>query len=85
MQDSVPMLQKAKQATSRKKLLDNLEMVDIKPSLRRYPFIGFKPGREVGNIVLNVEGLTKVVDGEKLINNVSFSIQPNEKVAFCRR
>ena len=73
---------KAKQATSRKKLLDNLEMVDIKPSLRRYPFIGFKPGREVGNIVLNVEGLTKVVDGEKLINNVSFSIQPNEKVAF---
>ena len=73
---------KAKQATSRKKLLDNLEMVDIKPSLRRYTFIGFKPGREVGNIVLNVEGLTKVVDGEKLINNVSFSIQPNEKVAF---
>ena len=73
---------KAKQATSRKKLLDNLEMVDIKPSLRRYPFIGFKPGREVGNIVLNVEGLTKFVDGEKLINNVSFCIQPNEKVAF---
>lgn len=58
---------KAKQATSRKKLLDNLEMVDIKPSLRRYPFIGFKPGREVGNIVLNVEGLTKVVDGENLL------------------
>ena len=58
---------KAKQATSRKKLLDNLEMVDIKPSLRRYPFIGFKPGREVGNIVLNVEGLTKVVEKNLLI------------------
>ncbi len=73
---------KAKQATSRKKLLDNLEMVDIKPSLRRYPFIGFKPAREVGNIVLNVEGLSKTVDGQKLLNNVSFSIQPKEKVAF---
>ena len=73
---------KAKQATSRKKLLDNLEMVDIKPSLRRYPFIGFKPGREVGNIVLNVEGLTKVVDGEKLINNVSFSIQPKDNSKY---
>ena len=49
---------KSKQATSRKKLLDNLEMVDIKPSMRRYPFIGFTPDREVGNIILNVEGLT---------------------------
>lgn len=73
---------KAKQATSRKKLLDNLEMVDIKPSLRRYPFIAFKPGREVGNIVLKVEGLSKTVDGIKLLNNVSFSINPKEKVAF---
>lgn len=73
---------KAKQATSRKKLLDNLEMVDIKPSLRRYPFIAFKPGREVGNIVLKVEGLSKTVDGVKLLNNVSFSVNPKEKVAF---
>ena len=73
---------KAKQATSRKKLLDNLEMVDIKPSLRRYPFIAFKPGREVGNIVLKVEGLSKTIDGVKLLNNVSFSINPKEKVAF---
>lgn len=73
---------KAKQATSRKKLLDNLEMVDVKPSLRRYPFIFFKPGREVGNIVLNVEGLSKTVNGVKVLNNVSFSISPNEKVAF---
>ncbi|WP_249030244.1 ABC-F family ATP-binding cassette domain-containing protein [Tannockella kyphosi] len=72
---------KAKQATSRKKLLDNLEMADIKPSLRRYPFIAFKAGREVGNIILNVEGLTKTVNGVKLIDNVSFSINANEKVA----
>lgn len=73
---------KAKQATSRKKLLDNLEMVDVKPSNRKYPFIGFKPDREVGNIVLNVEGLTKKEGDEVLLNNVSFSINPNEKVAI---
>lgn len=73
---------KAKQATSRKKLLDNLEMVDLKPSLRRYPFIFFKPSREVGNVVLNVEGLTKVIDGVRVINQASFSILPNEKVGI---
>ena len=73
---------KAKQATSRKKLLDNLEFVDIKPSLRRYPFVGFTPNREVGNIVLNVEGLTYKENDEVLLNNVSFSINPHDKVAF---
>lgn len=73
---------KAKQATSRKKLLDNLEIVDIKPSMRRYPFIGFTPEREVGNIVLNVEGLTYETNGIKILNNVSFSISPKDKVAF---
>lgn len=73
---------KAKQATSRKKLLDNLEMVDIKPSLRRYPFIGFTPDREVGNIVLNVEDLSYEVNGDKILNHVSFSISPKDKVAF---
>lgn len=73
---------KAKQATSRKKLLDNLEMVDIKPSMRRYPFIGFAPEREVGNIVLNVEGLSYELNGEKILNNVSFSLSPKDKVAF---
>lgn len=73
---------KAKQATSRKKLLDNLEMVDMKPSLRRYPFISFKAGREVGNIVLKVDGLSKSVNGVKVLNNVSFSLNPQEKVAF---
>lgn len=73
---------KAKQATSRKKLLDNLEMVDIKPSLRRYPFIGFSPEREVGNIVLNVEDLSYEMNGEKILNHVSFSLSPKDKVAF---
>ncbi len=73
---------KAKQATSRKKLLDNLEMTDIKPSLRRYPFISFKAEREVGNIILNVDGLSKTIDGKKVLNNVSLSINPKEKVVF---
>ena len=73
---------KAKQATSRKKLLDNLEMVEIRPSLRRYPFIGFTPDREVGNMILNVENLSYTLNDEKIINNVSFSILPKEKVAF---
>lgn len=73
---------KAKQATSRKKLLDNLEMVDIKPSMRRYPFIGFTPEREVGNIVLNVEDLSYEMNGEIILNHVSFSISPKDKVVF---
>lgn len=73
---------KAKQATSRKKLLDNLEMVDIKPSLRRYPFIGFTPDREVGNIVLTVEDLGYSQNGEQIFDHVSFSISPKDKVAF---
>ena len=73
---------KAKQATSRKKLLDNLEMVDIKPSLRRYPFIGFTPDREVGNIILTVEDLGYSQNGEQIFDHVSFSISPKDKVAF---
>ena len=73
---------KAKQATSRKKLLDNLEMVDIKPSSRRYPFIGFTPDREVGNIVLTVEDLGYSQNGEQIFDHVSFSISPKDKVAF---
>ena len=73
---------KAKQATSRKKLLDNLEMVDIKPSLRRYPFIGFTPEREVGNIVLTVEDLGYKQNGEQIFDHVSFSLSPKDKVAF---
>ena len=73
---------KAKQATSRKKLLDNLQMDTIKPSSRRYPFCNFKQDREVGNDVLMVEGLSKTIDGKKVLNDVTFMIRPHEKVAF---
>ena len=57
-------------------------MVEIKPSMRRYPFIGFTPDREVGNIVLNVEDLSYEQNGEMILNHVSFSISPKDKVAF---
>ena len=73
---------KSKQATSRKKLLDNLQLDNIKPSSRRYPFINFKQDREVGNDLLEVNGISKTIDGRKVLNNVSFRINPNEKVAF---
>ena len=73
---------KAKQATSRKKLLDNLQMDTIKPSSRRYPFCSFKQDREVGNDVLLVDGLSKPIDGKKVLNDVSIMNRPHEKVAF---
>ena len=73
---------KAKQATSRKKLLDNLQMDTIKPSSRRYPFCSFKQDREVGNDVLLVDGISKTIDGKRVLNDVSFMIRPHEKVAF---
>ena len=73
---------KSKQATSRKKLLDNLQMDTIKPSSRRYPFANFKQDREVGNDLLEVKGISKTIDGKKVLNNVSFLITPNDKVAF---
>lgn len=73
---------KAKQATSRKKLLDNLQMDTIKPSSRRYPFCSFKQDREVGNDVLLVEGISKTIDGKKVLDNVSFMVRPNDKIAF---
>ncbi|NCC16997.1 MAG: ATP-binding cassette domain-containing protein [Clostridia bacterium] len=73
---------KAKQATSRKKLLDNLQMDTIKPSSRRYPFCSFKQDREVGNDVLLVENLSKSIEGKKILDNISFMIRPNEKVVF---
>lgn len=73
---------KAKQATSRKKLLDNLQMDTIKPSSRRYPFCSFKQDREVGNDVLLVEGISKTIDGKQVLKDVSFMIRPHEKVAF---
>lgn len=73
---------KSKQATSRKKLLDNLQMDTIKPSSRRYPFVNFKQDREVGNDLLEVKGISKTIDGKKVLNNISFLITPNDKVAF---
>jgi ATPase subunit of ABC transporter with duplicated ATPase domains len=73
---------KSKQATSRKKLLDKINIEDIEPSSRRYPFVGFKPEREVGNDILRVEGLTKTIDGVKVLNNVSFTVSKDDKIAF---
>ncbi|WP_390619649.1 ABC-F family ATP-binding cassette domain-containing protein [Persicimonas caeni] len=73
---------KAKQATSRKKLLAELTLDDLPVSTRKYPHIVFKPEREPGRVLLNVEGLTKTIDGEKILDNVSFSLQPGERVAF---
>lgn len=73
---------KSKQATSRKKLLDKITLDDIQPSSRRYPFVGFKPEREVGNDILTVEGLTKTVDGVKVLNNISFTVSKGDKIAI---
>ena len=73
---------KSKQATSRKKLLEKITLDDIQPSSRRYPFVGFKPEREVGNDILVVEGLSKTVDGVKVLDNVSFRVNKDDKIAF---
>jgi ATPase subunit of ABC transporter with duplicated ATPase domains len=74
---------KSKQATSRKKMLDNLDMGNFAPSSRRYPFVNFKPEREVGNEVLTVTGLGKTIAGRKVLDNVSFVVQPGDKIAFA--
>ncbi|MDB5193162.1 MAG: transporter ATP-binding protein, partial [Segetibacter sp.] len=76
---------KSKQATSRKKALEKLNIEDIEPSNRRYPGIIFQPLREVGNQILNVENLSKAVDGRKLFDKVSFSINKGEKIALLSR
>ncbi len=73
---------KSKQATSRKKLLEKITLDDIKPSSRRYPFVGFTPAREIGNDLLRVEGLTKTVNGEKVLDNVSFIMNKDDKIAL---
>ena len=73
---------KSKQATSRKKLLDNLQMNNIKPSSRKYPFVNFKQDREVGNDVLEVKGISKTIGDRKVLNDVSFIVSPNDKIAF---
>ena len=73
---------KSKQATSRRKLLENITLDDIKPSSRRYPYVAFTPGREIGNDLLRVDGLSKTINGQKVLDNVSFTINKDEKVAF---
>ncbi len=73
---------KSKQATSRKKALDKIELDDIRPSSRKYPYIDFRPEREIGNEVLSVEHLSKTINGEKVLDDISFIIGREDKVAF---
>ena len=73
---------KSKQATSRKRALEKIELDEIKPSSRKYPYIDFRPQREIGNEVLTVEGISKTIDGEKVLDNVSFIVGHDDKIAF---
>ncbi|MDY4793378.1 MAG: ATP-binding cassette domain-containing protein [Pararoseburia sp.] len=73
---------KSKQATSRKRALEKIELDDIKPSSRKYPYIDFRPNREIGNEVLTVEGISKTIDGVKVLDNISFTLGREDKVAF---
>ncbi|MDD3337471.1 MAG: ATP-binding cassette domain-containing protein [Lachnospiraceae bacterium] len=73
---------KSKQATSRKRALEKIELDDMRPSSRKYPYIDFRPNREIGNEVLQVEGLSKTIDGEKILDNISFTLGREDKVAF---
>ncbi|MFI3176240.1 MAG: ATP-binding cassette domain-containing protein [Eubacteriales bacterium] len=73
---------KSKQATSRKKALEKIELDDIRPSSRKYPYIDFRPEREIGNEVLTVEGISKSINGEKILDNISFIVNSEDKVAF---
>ena len=73
---------KSKQATSRKKALDKIELDDIKPSSRKYPYVDFRPEREIGNEVLEVTNLSKKIDDETSINNISFLVGNKDKIAF---
>jgi ATPase subunit of ABC transporter with duplicated ATPase domains len=73
---------KSKQATSRKRALEKIELDDIRPSSRKYPYIDFRPFREIGNEVLTVEGLTKTIDGVKVLDNISFIVNHDDKIAF---
>ena len=73
---------KSKQATSRKKSLEKIQLDEIKPSNRRYPYVDFKPDREPGNDILTVKNLCKTIDGEKILDNVSFTVKKDNKIAF---
>ena len=73
---------KSKQATSRKKALEKIQLDEIRPSSRKYPYIDFRPNREIGNEVLTVEGISKTIDGVKVLDNVSFIMGHDDKIAF---
>ncbi|MEG2504543.1 MAG: ATP-binding cassette domain-containing protein, partial [Carnobacterium sp.] len=73
---------KSKQATSRKKMLEKITLDDIQPSSRRYPFVGFTPDREIGNDLIRVENVSKTIDGVKILDNISFSLNREDKTAF---
>ena len=73
---------KSKQATSRKRALEKIELDDIRPSSRKYPYIDFRPFREIGNEVLTVENLSKTIDGEKILDGISFTLTRDNKVAL---
>ncbi|MCI8860430.1 MAG: ATP-binding cassette domain-containing protein [Lachnospiraceae bacterium] len=73
---------KSKQATSRKKALEKIQLDEIKPSSRKYPYIDFRPAREIGNEVLTVENISKTIDGVKVLDNVSFIVGHDDKIAF---
>ncbi len=73
---------KSKQATSRKRALEKIQLDDMRPSSRKYPYIDFRPSREIGNEVLMVENLSKTIDGVKILDNISFTLGRNDKVAF---
>ena len=73
---------KSKQATSRKRALEKIQLDEIRPSSRKYPYIDFRPAREIGNEVLTVEGLSKTIDGVKILDNISFIVGREDKIAF---
>lgn len=73
---------KSKQATSRKRALEKIELDEIKPSSRKYPYIDFRPDREIGNEVLSVEHLSKTINGEKILDDISFIVGHEDKIAF---
>ena len=73
---------KSKQATSRKKTLEKIELDEIRPSNRRYPYIDFKPDREPGKEILQVKNISKTINGEKILNHISFTVKTNDKITF---
>ena len=73
---------KSKQATSRKKSLEKIELDEIKPSNRKYPYVDFKPDREPGKDILTIKNVSKTIDGQKILNNISFTVKKDDKIAF---